>query len=62
MAIEDATSGTIARHRRPLPDPYAGLRRTAWREYLIYDRPSAHRMEIARVLHGRHSISSRLID
>jgi len=39
----------------PCPHLAPGLRRTLWREYLIYYRLSEDRVEIVRALHGRRN-------
>ena len=39
----------------PCPHLAPGLRRTLWREYLIYYRLSEGRVEIVRALHGRRN-------
>jgi len=41
----------------PCPHLAPGLRRTLWREYLIYYRISANTVEIVRTLHGRRNIT-----
>lgn len=64
MAIEDVIEllGHFPGIGVPCPHLAPGLRRTAWREYLIYYRPSRDRIEVARVLHGRRNISAKLFD
>jgi toxin ParE1/3/4 len=39
-----------------------GLRRTLWREYLIYYRVREDSVEIVRTLHGRRNITSRTFE
>ncbi len=41
----------------PCPHLAPGLRRTLWREYLIYYRLSENKVEIVRALHGRRNVS-----
>jgi toxin ParE1/3/4 len=41
----------------PCPHLADGLRRTMWREYLIYYRARADVIEIVRALHGRRKIA-----
>src|SRR5262245_59237517 len=36
------------------------LRRTRWRDYLIYYRVREDRVEIVRTLHGRRNITARM--
>jgi toxin ParE1/3/4 len=40
----------------PCPHLVSGLRRTMWREYLIYYRVREDTIEIVRALHGRRNI------
>jgi toxin ParE1/3/4 len=41
----------------PCPHLAPGLRRTLWREYLIYYRVRENKVEIVRALHGRRNIT-----
>jgi len=41
----------------PCPHLRPGLRRTLWREYLIYYRIREDTVEIVRTLHGRRNIT-----
>ena len=43
----------------PCPHLADGLRRTMWREYLIYYRAREDVIEIVRALHGRRNIVPR---
>lgn len=59
IAIED-TIELLAHFPRigtPVPHLAPGLRRTLWRDYLIYYRERGEVVEIARVLHGRRNIT-----
>ena len=42
------------------PQLAPGLRRTGWREYLIYYRVGEDKVEIVRVLHGRRDITPKM--
>ena len=46
----------------PCPHLAPGLRRTLWREYLIYYRYREGVIEIARVLHGRRNIVPKIFE
>ena len=64
MAIEDTIEllGQFPAIGTPCPHLAPGLRRTLWREYLIYYRPREDRIEIVRALHGRRDIASNLFE
>jgi toxin ParE1/3/4 len=46
----------------PCPHLAPGLRRTLWREYLIYYRLHGDVIEIVRALHGRRNITSNFFE
>jgi toxin ParE1/3/4 len=46
----------------PCPHLAPGLRRTLWREYLIYYRPREDKVEIVRLLHGRRHVGPSLFE
>jgi toxin ParE1/3/4 len=62
MAIEQTIEllGEFPRIGSLCPHLAPGLRRTGWREYLIYYRVHEDMVEILRVLHGRRNITSRM--
>jgi plasmid stabilization system protein ParE len=61
MAIENAIEllGEFPGIGAPCPHLGSGLRRTLWREYLIYYRVRGDRVEIVRTLHGRRNITPK---
>jgi toxin ParE1/3/4 len=61
MAIENTIEllGEFPGIGAPCPHLGPGLRRTLWREYLIYYRIRQDRVEIVRTLHGRRNITPR---
>ena len=44
----------------PCPHLAPGLRRTRWREYLIYYRVRVDMVEIVRTVHGRRNITPKM--
>jgi toxin ParE1/3/4 len=64
MAIEDTIEllGDFPGIGTPCPHLAPGLRRTLWREYLIYYRLRDNWIEIVRVLHGRRNIAPDLFE
>ncbi len=42
----------------PCPHLAPGLRRTLWRQYLIYYRVNETNVEIVRALHGRRNVTT----
>jgi toxin ParE1/3/4 len=46
----------------PCPHLAPGLRRTLWREYLIYYRVREDMVEIVRTLHGRRNITPQTFE
>ena len=64
MAIEGTIEllGHFPRIGTPCPHLAPGLRRTLWREYLIYYRPREDKVEIVRALHGRRNIAPNLFE
>jgi toxin ParE1/3/4 len=64
MAIERTIEllGDFPGMGAPCPHLAPGLRRTLWRNYLIYYRVQADRVEIVRTLHGRRNITSEMFE
>ena len=64
MAIEDTIEllGDFPGIGTPCPHLAPALRRTLWREYLIYYRLREDRIEIVRALHGRRDIGPALFE
>ena len=64
MAIEESIEllGEFPGIGTPCPHLAAGLRRTLWREYLIYYRVRENKVEIVRALHGRRNINPGLFE
>ena len=62
MAIERTIDllGEFPRIGTPCPHLAPALRRTRWREYLIYYRVREDRVEIVRTLHGRRNITATM--
>src|SRR5688572_9914539 len=52
--------GEFPRIGTPCPHLAPGLRRTGWRDYLIYYRVRADMVEIVRALHGRRNITPKM--
>ena len=59
MAIENTIEllGEFPRIGTQCPHLAPGLRRTLWRQYLIYYRFSPNKVEIVRALHGRRNVT-----
>ncbi len=64
MAIENTIEllGEFPGIGAPCPHLAPDLRRTLWRDYLIYYRVEADKVEIVRALHGRRNITPKVFE